>query len=164
MGAEASSERPSLLADARRSVRLIQPGVQLRLAIWVLAISLAFFLFFAWHGYYAYSDLHAVVMASASSSYEVQFQEQTRTFLMVSTSIVLGYVFVMLSVCIAYTHRLLGAVVPLRRQVQALKNGNYRMRVQLRKSDDAFLGLADELNELTQLLGSRRRGELPPGT
>ena len=58
----------------------------------------------------------------------------------------------MLGFCIAYTHTLLGPTVPLRRQVQSLKDGNYQARNALRKSDAAHQGLADDLNKLASIL------------
>jgi len=61
-------------------------------------------------------------------------------------------VLVMVGFCIAYTHTLLGPTVPLRRQVQSMKDGNYQARNKLRQTDAAHQGLADDLNELASIL------------
>ena len=71
---------------------------------------------------------------------------------------VLGVAYVAASVLVAlfHSHRMLGPVVPLRRHVEALKNGDYASRIQLRKRD-AHGELADDLNELASLLASREK-------
>lgn len=54
-----------------------------------------------------------------------------------------------------YSHRIFGPMVPIRRQVDAIKNGNYDFKIVLRKRDE-FKELADELNNLALHLKSKR--------
>lgn len=54
-----------------------------------------------------------------------------------------------------YSHRIYGPMVPIRRQVDAIKNGNYDFKIVLRKSDE-FKELADDLNNLALHLKSKR--------
>ena len=63
----------------------------------------------------------------------------------------IAYLLTVLAVAIVFLHRLVGPTVALRRQGEALKNGDYSARVSLRRND-AFSELADDLNELAALL------------
>lgn len=56
---------------------------------------------------------------------------------------------------LVYSHRIFGPMVPIRRQVEALKSGNYDFKINLRKNDE-FKELANELNQLADLLKARR--------
>ncbi len=107
---------------------------------------------FAWHTHSAYAKLYEMVMTSVPESFQEQIAYQTQDFSIVGAAILGGFVLVMVGFCIAYTHTLLGPTVPLRRQVQAMKDGNYQARNKLRQSDAAHQGLADDLNELASIL------------
>ncbi len=50
-----------------------------------------------------------------------------------------------------YSHRIFGPLVPIRRQVENLRNGNFSEQVTLRKYDE-FKDLADNLNGLADSL------------
>ncbi len=52
---------------------------------------------------------------------------------------------------IVYSHRIFGPVVPLRRQIESLRAGNYDVRIRLRRNDE-FKDLAEELNKLAEHL------------
>jgi methyl-accepting chemotaxis protein len=52
---------------------------------------------------------------------------------------------------LVYSHRIFGPMVPIRRQVEALKSGNFDFKINLRKNDE-FKELADELNQLAEHL------------
>lgn len=138
--------------DSRRAFRFLQFGVQIRLPLYLLLITIAFTCLFAWHTHSAYARLYEMVMATVPESYHEQILGQTRDFGIVGAAILGGFVLTMLGFCIAYTHTLLGPTVPLRRHVQSLKDGNYHARNKLRKSDLAHQGLADDLNELASIL------------
>jgi hypothetical protein len=159
---EATSQRPVFLGDARRSFRLLHPGVQLGLALHVLAVGCIFGLLFFWNAWYAFADLVAAGLAGAPAALETQLREQARSFALVSLAMGLGYALLVVGVCVAWSHRLLGPTVPLRRHVQALRSGNCRGRLRLRKTDGPFLPLADDLNELTQMLERRHGSGSPP--
>lgn len=107
---------------------------------------------FAWHTHSAYAKLYEMVMTSVPESFQEQIAHQTQDFSIVGAAILGGFVLVMVGFCIAYTHTLLGPTIPLRRQVQAMKDGNYQARNKLRQSDAAHQGLADDLNELASIL------------
>jgi hypothetical protein len=138
--------------DSRRAFRVLQLGAQVRLPLYLLIITVSFVSLFAWHTHSAYANLYAMVMTAVPESFQEQILSQTQDFSIVGASILGGFVFVMVGFCIAYTHTLLGPTVPLRRQVQSMKDGNYQTRTKLRKTDAAHQGLADDLNELASIL------------
>jgi signal transduction histidine kinase len=70
------------------------------------------------------------------------------------------YIFAVLLLSVGYAHRMIGPMVPIRRQTEALKNGDYSARVTLRKRD-AFSELADDLNELAQVLEEQEKTREP---
>jgi signal transduction histidine kinase len=112
---------------------------------------------FAWHVLSAYTKLYAMVMINVPETFQEQVLRQTQDFSIVGAAILVGFVLTMLGFCVAYTHTLIGPTVSLRRQVQSIKNGNYQARIQLRKSDAAHQGLADDLNELALVLQNAQK-------
>jgi signal transduction histidine kinase len=60
-------------------------------------------------------------------------------------------------VSVLYTHRLVGPTFAFRRHIRSLAEGNYRARTFLRKGD-AFIEVADELNNLSEVLERRHTG------
>jgi hypothetical protein len=153
---DATSERPAFLADPRRSFRLLHPGIQLGLALHVLAVGACFGLLFVWHAWHAYADLVTRSLASAPAALEVQLRQQTWSFAVVSLVMGVGYVLVVVGVCVAWSHRLLGPTVALRRHLQALRSGRCPGPLRLRRTDGPFLPVADALNEVARLLDERR--------
>jgi len=131
--------------------------VQLRLFVYLLIITVSFMSLFAWHTHSAYAKLYDMVMTNVPESYREQLIYQTQDFGIVGAAILGGFALVMLGFCIAYTHTLLGPIIPLRRQVQSLKDGNYQVRNKLRKTDAGHQGLADDLNELASILQHAQR-------
>jgi hypothetical protein len=147
--------------DSRRAFRVLQFGTQIRLPLYLLLITVAFMSLFAWHTHSAYVELYAMVMTNVPESFQEQLLHQTHDFGIVGAAILGGFVLVMLGFCIAYTHTLLGPTVALRRQVQSMKDGNYRTRNKLRKSDAAHRGLANDLNELASILQHAQKNAQP---
>lgn len=150
--------RIPFLHSRRRTLRLPQPGVQLKLPLQLLLVTVAFTVAFATHTYVAYERIYEVVASHAPKSFEGLIQEQTRDFLIVSAAIATGYVLFVLGICIAYLHQLIGPTTALRRHVEALKNGDYSARVGLRKSDTAFQALEQDLDELARTLELNEKG------
>lgn len=55
---------------------------------------------------------------------------------------------------IIYSHRLLGPVIPIRRHIESLCEGNYATRITLRKGDE-FQDIAEDLNRLATILQNK---------
>jgi len=130
-----------------------------RLPFYLLLITLAFLTLFAWHAYSAYAELYTMVMTNVPESFQEEILRQTQDFSVVGAAILGGLALTILGFSIAYTHTLLGPIVALRRQVQSMKDGNYRARNNLRKTDVAHQGLADDLNELAAILQHAQKGD-----
>lgn len=142
---------------SRRAIRLLHIRTQLIMTSCVLLISLGFAALFAWHAQHAYGALYAMVASTAPESFLAQIREQGFDFVVVSAVIALLYVAVSVGFCVTFSHRLLGPIVALRRQVEALKNGDYGSRVQLRNRDIVFQPIAEDMNELAMMLSDREK-------
>ena len=145
------------LPDARRMIRLPRPMTQLKLPVYLLIATLTCGAVFAWQTNSAYERMYDLVIGEVPESYVVMIREQTHDFAVVSGAIFAGYALLVVGLCLGYSHRLIGPVVALRRQIQALKDGNYRARTQIRKSDTAYLEMADDLDELAKILGRAQK-------
>lgn len=143
------------LADAikpsrRRVVNLrLRPALQLRLPLAVLILTFTFAAIFAFHTHQAYGRF--LELAFADASLQSLVDEQLRDYLVVSASFGIAYVFTVLVACLASANRWLGPIVPIRRQLEAMKNGDYSARVALRHGD-AYVEVAQDLNEVAQIL------------
>jgi hypothetical protein len=147
--------------NRRRKVNLLlQPALQLKLPVFLLIITLGFAAFQVAHGYFAYNRLFETVLKEAGQPpmLEELLRGQTRDFLEVSAELVVAYIAVVILLSVTYAHRMIGPTVAFRRQVEAMKNGDYAARVHLRKGD-AFTELGDDLNELAGIL---ERGDHKP--
>lgn len=134
----------------RRAVNLrLQPMLQLRLPLVVLAITALFGVGFAFHMDAAYGVL--VKVGIEDPGIRALIEEQSRDFMVVSMAIGGAYVVAVLIACLAHGHRLLGPVSAIRRQIEGMKNGDYVSRLELR-TGDPFSEVADDLNELATLL------------
>lgn len=142
--------------ERRRSIRLIKPGVQLKLAIYLMAVTFTFTLLIGFNGWSAYGRLFAGSVTTAPAPFERDIVEQTRPFVHASLALLGGYVLTMLGVTIAYLHRVVGPIVALERHLRALQRGDYASRLTLRSGDHLYADLADQLNELASRLESSR--------
>ncbi len=141
---------------------LLQPGVQLKLPVYFLLITTAFGGLVAIAISNAYRSLFLTIAADQPAYMERVLGAQTQDLLVVSGMLTIAYLLTVVAVAIVILHRLVGPTVALRRQVEALKNGDYSARVSLRRND-AFSELADDLNELAALLERGEKPEAPEG-
>ncbi|MEM7409803.1 MAG: hypothetical protein AAF430_06195 [Myxococcota bacterium] len=139
-------------------MRLLMPRTQLILTGAVLCLSLGFAGAFAWHAHSAYAGFYKMLASTAPESFLLQLSEQASDFVWVSGAILIAYVAVMVSFCVAWSHRMLGPIVPIRRMIEALKNGDTDARIKLRSHDGAFQPMADDLNELGAMLDREKLG------
>lgn len=147
-----------LPGSRRRTINLeLQPRIQLRLPLIVFAITTAFSVLFAANVHQAYGELLDIGIEQLWLRELIA--EQTRNVLYVSLAIGVGYVVTVFVACLAYGHRLLGPLVPIRRQIEAMKNGDYGSKVDLREGD-VFNEIARDLNELSQLLRDQEKRAL----
>ena len=134
--------------DRRRTIRLIQPGVQLKLAGYLLIITFFFGLVVGLNSWAAYGRLLEVGLESAPTDLRLDIAKQTRNYLFSSAALGACYVFVVLTFSFGYLHSLLGPTVAFERFLHKLRHGDYSARLTLRDEDVVFADLAAQLNEL----------------
>jgi signal transduction histidine kinase len=81
--------------------------------------------------------------------------EQIASFKQITLLVLFVYAALVVAITSIYTHRLLGPMIPIARHLKALKEGFYSHRLKLRKKD-ALQELADQLNELAEILEKRK--------
>ncbi len=153
------------LNPRRKSTNLLlQPALQLRLPLYLLLLTFAAGMLLGVHTYLSYERLFAVAVEHTENPvhFEQIFGAQTADFLVGVGAMGLVYVLALVVLSIAYLHKLVGPTVPLRRQLEALKNGDYSARVKLREGD-ALQDVARDLNELAEVLEGGGREKPPTG-
>ena len=134
--------------DRRRTVRLIKPSAQMKLAAYLLIISFGFAVIAAFNSWSAYGRLLEAGLESAPAALRQDIAEQTQNYLHSSLALLAGYVVVVLAFSVGFLHRLLGPTVALERCLRALRNGDYSARMTLRDDDWTFAEVAVQLNDL----------------
>lgn len=148
-----------LLSDSRRAIRVMEPVVQLRLPLALVTLTGVFVAFFVWNSHAAYRRLVELGLAQAPDAFRGTVVAQTGDFLIVSSVILGAYLLAVAAICLAHTHRLIGPRVALLRQIEALKNGDYSARINLRRDDLVFREVARDLNDLAQILERAEKAE-----
>ena len=134
---------------------LWQPFLQFKLLIYLLGSTAVVAVLLAAFLYFAFSDLIATVGAGGevSSYYAEMVEIQLVHLFRYCGALFVLYILLLATVCVIYTHKLIGPFRPFKRQVEALKNGDYNARIHLRKGDiEMFQDYANELNELAETL------------
>jgi hypothetical protein len=146
-------------SHSRRAIRVVEPVVQLRLPLTLVALTAVFVAAFVWNSHAAYERLVDLGLAHVQDALRGTVVELTGDFLIVSCAILGAYLLAVTGVCLAHTHRLIGPRVALLRQIEALKKGDYEARVTLRQGDRVFHEVARDLNDLAQILERAQRAE-----
>ena len=155
-----SNQKPFSVINSRRKAfntfRL--PGFQLRLPIVIVILSVVFACLAAILEHSTYGSIVAMEAPSNadSSYYAVLIEEQVRSALLALGALVSLYSVSVVGLWVWHSRRVMGPEVAFRRQVEALKNGDYTARVELRDGD-AFAELASDLNELAVILESNEK-------
>ncbi len=140
---------------------LLRPSLQLKLPLYMLLLTLAFVSTLAFHSYLTFGRVFEVAIQETLQPefYRHVIAAQTRDFGVTLAALAFGYSVVVLVLCVAWAHRMIGPEIPIRRHIEALKNGDYGSRIHLRKQD-AFGDVAEDLNELAAIL---EEGPKEPG-
>ena len=148
-------------AQKRRVVNAVwQPFVQFKLLMYMLGTTAVVALLLGAFLYYAFSDLVAAIAGANEGVgyYGEMVQIQLVHLFRYCGALFVLYVLLLAAVCVAYTHRLIGPLRPFTRHVEALAQGDYSSRVNLRKGDlDMYVEYAEKLNELAVNLEVRER-------
>lgn len=134
----------------------VEPGALIRLSVPFIALIFAFSGF----AFVIYLELAGALKraqeASANSPAVMALQE-TFSQITLAGSVGLGLLFlVCFGYWIVYSHRIFGPVVPIRRTIQKLTDGDYKARIHLRLSDE-FKNIADDINKLADSLEKKKK-------
>ena len=150
--------RRTFLHDSRRLLRIVEPSEELRLPLYLIAATAVFLVLLVGNGAAAFQRIAEFALADTSNIFRSELSNQARAFMIASGVIVTGYVMAVVVICVAFTHHIIGPRTALRRQVEALKNGDYGARTKLRETDKVFRELGEDLNELAQILARAEKG------
>ena len=150
----------------RRSARnfLLQPFLQIQLGLASLMLSFAFAGVISWLFYIHLNQFATVVIQLTDA--EDAVLKLLYSSLSEMRNAVLGTIAVFLVAnifaSIFFTHRMVGPTVAFRRLIRGLIDGKYGMQIKLRDGD-AFVEVADELNELSSKLAEKFKDEKKSG-
>lgn len=139
---------------------LLQPLLQTKIGIYCILLAALFSTIIGGLLYLHLSRFTAIVLQLTDVEEDVvlQFQNyiaEVRIWLML---LVGTYLACTILVSVVYTHKLVGPTYAFRRHISALRHGNFKAKTFLRKSD-AFKEVADELNNLSDVLGNKYGNE-----
>jgi uncharacterized membrane protein len=135
---------------------LLKPILQLKLALYVLLLSLGFVLITVLFGKMYFEQTYITLIENTTQAEYVQavITQQIHSFKSMSLLLLGVYAVLMVLLAMVYTHRMIGPTLPIMRHVKALQDGFYSHRVKLRHYD-CLQELADELNALAETLEKR---------
>jgi len=136
---------------------LIKPGFQLKLPFYILLLTLSFVGLTLLLGNLYLEQAYVTMIENTTQSEYLQqiITKQIAAFKEITLLVLLVYAALVVAITSVYTHRLLGPMIPIARHLKALKEGFYSHRLRLRKKD-ALHELADQLNELAEVLEERK--------
>ncbi len=137
---------------------LLQPLLQIRLGLYAIVLSLLFSASIAaiiYTHFFRFYDL-VLELTDLRDDVEVILKSYVQGMALWVLVAMVVYFLITVGVSIFFTHRLVGPTYAFRRHIRELTRGNYSSRVVLRK-DDAFLEVAEDLNELAQTLEQLKR-------
>ncbi len=144
----------------RKAVNAIwQPFLQFKLLLYMLGSTALVACMLAVFLYFAFSDLiGSVGIGGDSQSYYAEMIEiQLVHLFRYCGALFVLYILLLATVCVVYTHKLIGPFRPFSRHIDSLLQGDYDARVQLRKGDiDVFVEHAEKLNALSEKLQADR--------
>jgi hypothetical protein len=140
----------------RLSNFLLQPILQTRIGAYCILLSFVFAGLIAAIVYVHLGKLFGFIIEMTDAPFEVEtiifsYLASIQTWIYLTLA---AYMLIVMAISIWYTHRLVGPMVAFKRHFEALQQGNYSHRTNLRKSD-AFHEAAMELNKASEILGSR---------
>ena len=137
---------------------LLKPVLQLKLALYVLLLSLTFALITVLFGKLYFEQTFVTLVENTTQAEYIQavITQQIHGFKSLSLLLLAVYVVLVVVLATVYTHRMIGPTLPIMRHIKAMKDGFYSHRVKLRNYD-CFQELADELNALAETLEKRQQ-------
>jgi hypothetical protein len=151
-------KRLGINGDRKASGFVLKPVLQLKLALYVLLLSLIFVSVTLLFGKLYFEQTYVTLIESTTQAEYIQavITQQIHRFKFLSLQLLAVYTVLVVLLVAVYTHHMIGPMVPIIRHVKALKDGFYSRRVKLRRHD-CFQELGDELNALAETLEKREQ-------
>lgn len=154
--ASAANEEPR--GRDQRSMKniLLRPDFQLKYSFYFVGMTLvtmgAVFLLFLLSLEDMVSTLAVVYRIEPEVIGAIQQSLRTATYTTVAVAVLFGVISISLGIVL--THRLIGPMIPIRRVIRQLNNGEYGAQGRLRTKDD-YQEVMAELNQLSVTLAAR---------
>ncbi|MEE9322636.1 MAG: hypothetical protein V3U76_19500 [Granulosicoccus sp.] len=153
--------QPESAPQKRRVVNAIwQPFLQFKLLMYMLGSTAIVAVLLGAFLYFAFSDLIGVIanQSDSTSYYGEMIEIQLVHLFRYCGALFVLYILLLATVCIAYTHRMIGPIRPFTRHVDSLISGDYSSRVNLRKGDlDMYVEYGEKLNQLAVSLDMKEK-------
>ena len=155
---ENSKLKPPFSAS-RRSIRnyLLDPMLQLQLGFYTIGLTIVFSTVMVAVIFLTFERIFELVldllpMGSEVSAILDEYISESSGWLVALVGL---YMIVNVVITVVFTHKMVGPTVAFRRHIANLIKGDYSSRLALRDGD-AFLGVADDLNQLAEKLGNAK--------
>ncbi len=139
---------------------LLRPDFQLKYSFYFVGMTLvmmgAVFLLFLLSLEDMISTLAIVYRIEPEVIGAIQQSLKTATFTTITVAVLFGVISVSLGIIL--THRLVGPMVPIRRLIRQLNDGEYGVQGRLRTKDD-YQEVMNELNQLSKTLVTKHPGQ-----
>lgn len=150
-------EQPAVLPKhKRRALNAVwQPFLQFKLLMYMLGSTAVVAVLLGVFLYFAFSDLIAAVTVGddSHSYYAEQIEIQLVYLFRYCGALFVLYILLLATVCVSYTHKLVGPFRPFSRHIDNMVAGDYSSRVQLRKGDlELYTEFSEKLNHLATSL------------
>ena len=139
---------------------LLRPEFQLKYSFYFVGMTLVMmgsvFLLFLLSLEDMISTLAVVYRIEPDVIGAIQNSLKTATFTTITVAILFGIISVSLGIIL--THRLIGPMIPIRRLIRQLNDGEYGVQGRLRTKDD-YQEVMNELNQLSKTLSEKHSGQ-----
>jgi hypothetical protein len=141
---------------------LIEPFKQIKLGIYVMALSVVFVCFASYLIYGALTAQYQQVMdifqvVDASKQWELTTNDVFKSSALKIILLFSVYILALMGVVLRFTHKIYGPLVSIERYIDRVSAGHYRDRVKTRDHDD-LQTLVGKLNVLAEQLETRHGG------
>lgn len=142
---------------------ILRPFQQYKLLAWLLGSTILVALLLGVFLYIAFGHMIGTLASDTSTGnyYGELIGVQLINLFRYGGALFALYAILLTAVCITYTHRIVGPLVPFGRHIDALNQGNYSNRIQFRKNDlPLMIEHAENLNKLAEELETRQKSPL----
>ena len=144
---------------------LLDPSRQLRSAVHFIGLYVVYSVLLSSVFLHVTFSQHSFVMTHIGQSEEANFVDMFQNPIIVEglievSVLFLAFLLVAMTLTILFSHRVFGPLIPIKRQLEALYDGDYSKRVTLRRNDE-LKDIAEAINRLAERLEEREKGQEP---